>query len=289
MRAPVRCWIPMTSPTFELVIGEGCDTSVAEGVRSALGANVPERAVHEVGQADIVVAVGGDGTIMRVARQVLDAGASSRILGVSGGRLGFLAAFEVEELPLYLDAIRAGTLSIENRHALHWRLVRDGQEAATGCAVNDVVLAAGQPFRAIELEGEVDGGAIPRFLGDGLIVATSAGSTAHAASAGGPIVAPGLEATILVPLAAHSLAWRPLVLPAEANVALNVHHANEGSSLVQDGRLAERLQAGDRVEVASHFQTLRFLRHPERPFGATLAAKLGWAAPPSWRRPGDDA
>ena len=166
MRAPVRCWIPMTSPTFELVIGEGCDTNVAEGVRSVLGANVPERAVHEVGQADIVVAVGGDGTIMRVARQVLDAGASSRILGVSGGRLGFLAAFEVEELPLYLDAIRAGTLSIENRHALHWRLLRDGQEAATGCAVNDVVLAAGQPFRAIELEGEVDGGAIPRFLGD---------------------------------------------------------------------------------------------------------------------------
>ena len=152
---------------------------------------MPERAVHEVGQADIVVAVGGDGTIMRVARQVLDAGASSRILGVSGGRLVF-AAFEVEELPLYLDAIRAGTLSIENRHALHWRLVRDGQEAATGYAVNDVVLAAGQPFRAIELEGEVDGGAIPRFLGDGLIVATSAGSTAHAASAGGPIVAPGL-------------------------------------------------------------------------------------------------
>ena len=94
---------------------------------------MPERAVHEVGQADIVVAVGGDGTIMRVARQVLDAGASSRILGVSGGRLGFLAAFEVEELPLYLDAIRAGTLSIENRHALHWRLLRDGQEAATGC------------------------------------------------------------------------------------------------------------------------------------------------------------
>ena len=99
----------MTPPTFELVIGEGCDANVAEGVRSILGEIVPERAVHEVGQADIVVAVGGDGTIMRVARQVLDAGAISRILGVSGGRLGFLAAFELEELPLYLDAIRAGT------------------------------------------------------------------------------------------------------------------------------------------------------------------------------------
>ena len=93
MRAPVRCWIPMTSPTFELVIGEGCDTDVAEGVRSVLGANVPERAVHEVGQADIVVAVGGDGTIMRVARQVLDAGASSRILGVSGGPMASFLFF----------------------------------------------------------------------------------------------------------------------------------------------------------------------------------------------------
>ena len=99
---------------------------------------------------------------------------------------------------------------------------------------------------------------------------------------------PRFEATILVPLAAHSLAWRPLVFPAEASVALNVHHANEGL-LVQDGRLAERLHAGARVDGASHYHTLRFLRHPERPVGATLAAKLGWAAPPSWRRLGDEA
>ncbi|MAV54399.1 MAG: hypothetical protein CMJ28_00405 [Phycisphaerae bacterium] len=279
----------MTSPSFELVIGEGCDKSVAANVRATLGASVPERSVGEAGQADIVVAVGGDGTIMRVARRVLDTGGVSRILGVSGGRLGFLAAFEVDELSTHLDAIRAGALNIESRHALRWRVLRGGQEAASGCAVNDLVLAAGQPFRAIELEGEVDGGGIPRFLGDGLIVATSAGSTAHAASAGGPIVAPGLEATILVPLAAHSLAWRPLVLPAEASVAFTVHHANEGSSLVEDGQLAGQLEAGDRVEVGPHFRTLRFLRHPERPFGATLAAKLGWAAPPSWRRPGADA
>ena len=88
MRAPVRCWIPMTSPTFELVIGKAATPPWPRGFDPPLGANVPERAVHEVGQADIVVAVGGDGTIMRVARQVLDAGASSRILGVSGGRLG---------------------------------------------------------------------------------------------------------------------------------------------------------------------------------------------------------
>ena len=245
-------------------------------------------AVHEVGQADIVVAVGGDGTIMRVARQVLDAGASSRILGVSGGRLGFLAAFEVEELPLYLDAIRAGTLSIENRHALHWRLVRDGQEAAIGCAVNDVVLAAGQPFRAIELEGEVDGGAIPRFLGDGLIVATSAGSTAHAASAGGPIVAPGLEATILVPLAAHSLAWRPLVLPAEASVALNVHHANEGSLWCRmvDWPSVSKPETGLKsLPIFKHFV---FFDTPNDLSGPLL--RPNWAGPPpSWRRPGDDA
>jgi len=232
---------------------------------------------------DLAVVIGGDGTIIRHLRRLGPAGVP--IAGVNVGRLGFLAEFDADRLEACASDLFAGRLpTLEHRFA-GWRVTSaDGTTVAEGLAVNDCAIASGPPFRMIELDLEIDGAGGPRLAGDGLVMATPTGSTAYSASAGGPIVHPSVDALVLTPLAAHSLAFRPIVLGGGADVRVRVRRANAGTSFVRDGEVMRPLAAGDLVEVRPGAASGRMIADPATSYWAILQDKLNWALPPRYRR-----
>lgn len=233
-------------------------------------------------EAEIAVVLGGDGTLLGQARRVLDRGIA--LLGVNFGRLGFLAEFDwetlVETAPLVFD----GSAPIRERLVLSAYLSDDGGEPRhVGVAINDCVITAGPPFRMIELHltaGEEIG---PRLSGDGIIIATPAGSTAYNVSAGGPIVHPDLDCVVVTANAAHSLAFRPVVLPASSPLRIAMVRANPGTTLMLDGQSTVQLRAGQVVHVRRHARRARFVGNPSLTYWETLVEKMRWAAPPTYR------
>jgi NAD+ kinase len=232
--------------------------------------------------AALAIVLGGDGTLLGQARRLADRGVP--LVGVNVGRLGFLAEFDLPALERHAAAIFAGRASVRERLLLRAELVRaDGGAEYAGIALNDVVIAAGPPFRMIEIALRLDGREGPDLLGDGAIVSTPVGSTAYNVSAGGPIVDPELEAIVITPNAAHSLAFRPIVAPASLQVDMHVRRANEGTTLVLDGVPARPLRVGDVVRVRRHDRDARLVANPDHDYWRTLMGKMRWAAPPEYR------
>ena len=233
-------------------------------------------------QADRAVAVGGDGTIMAALRQFIDRGVP--VVGINIGRLGFLAEFHAHELEAHAKSIFGPSPVVRERMVLSVSVRGpDGTARYEGLAVNDCVVAAGAPFRMIELALRLGAEAGPEFLGDGIIVATPVGSTAYNASAGGPIVHPDVEAIVVTPSAAHSLAFRPVVLPSRLAVEARVMRANEGTTLVLDGHINVGLKVGDTVVAARHGAMARIVARPDSSYWETLVDKMRWAEPPNYR------
>ena len=234
--------------------------------------------------ADRAVVVGGDGTIMAALRQFV--GRAVPVVGVNIGRLGFLAEFDAANLAAHAATVFGPTPAVRQRMVLSVAVRgADGAARYEGLAVNDCVVTAGQPFRMIELALRLGGETGPEFLGDGIIVATPVGSTAYNASAGGPIVHPDVEAIVLTPSAAHSLAFRPVVLPSRLAVEARVVRANEGTTLVLDGHINVGLRVGDTVTAARHHAMARIVARPESSYWETLVDKMRWAEPPNYARP----
>ncbi|MBT8485430.1 MAG: NAD(+)/NADH kinase, partial [Phycisphaerae bacterium] len=171
------------------------------------------------------------------------------------------------------------------RHLMLAATVRgpDGGERGGGIAMNDCVITAGPPFRMIEGRMTIDGEPGPILTGDGMIVATPVGSTAYSISAGGPIVHPGVEAIVITPLAAHSLAFRPIVLGAECVLEFEVLRANEGTTLIHDGQVATTVRTGDRIHICRDRRTASFVANPDMSYWRTIQDKLHWAAAPKYR------
>jgi len=165
-------------------------------------------------QAAFAVVFGGDGAILGAARELSEA--SVPVIGVNVGKLGFLAEFSPEEVEAAFDDIVAGRCGVEKRMMLRCRVMRQGGESFSCTAVNDVVIAAGEPFRMIELKMAVGGQALAGCTGDGVIVSTPTGSTAHNLSAGGPILSGDLAAIVITPICPHSLSFRPIVISANS-------------------------------------------------------------------------
>lgn len=244
------------------------------------------------GRPDRVVVVGGDGTLLAQARRIIDLGVP--LIGVNVGRLGFLADFSVDDLDRFAEQLfGSGEPSVLERMMLEVSVSPGGdrpldQACPSGClALNDAAVVAGPPFRMIELSCLLDGTAGPTVRGDGLIVSSPTGSTGYALSAGGPIVAPDVHAMVVTPLAAHSLSFRPLVVPPDSVINLDVVEANRadsasctGSTLVLDGQVQLPIYVGDRIAVRRYPKDLRLVRHPERTFWDTLSAKMFWARMP---------
>ena len=236
-------------------------------------------------RVDRAVVVGGDGTIMAALRQFVDRAVP--VVGVNVGRLGFLAEFDAAELERHAAVALGAEPPVRQRMVLSV-LVRgaDGNVRYEGLAVNDAVVTAGAPFRMIELAIRFEDDHGPEFQGDGVIIATPVGSTAYNASAGGPIVHPDVEAIVVTPAAAHSLAFRPVVVPAHLDVSVRVVRANEGTTLVLDGHINVGLRVGDTVVAGRHGAMARVVTHPGSSYWDTLVDKMRWAETPNYRAPG---
>ncbi len=232
--------------------------------------------------ADLAVVLGGDGTLLSQARRVVCR--NLPLVGVNFGRLGFLAEFDWQSLQEHAEVVFGPSPPIRELMILAITSHdRAGNAVHEGIAINDCVITAGSPFRMIELQLSIDGAEGPALAGDGVIVATPVGSTAHNVSAGGPIVDPKLEAMIITPLAAHSLAFRPFVLCPTCELRVEVTRANPGTSLVLDGQVSMPLAAGQVVTIRRHPSTARFVANPATSYWRILLDKMRWAAPPTYR------
>lgn len=236
--------------------------------------------------ADLIVVIGGDGTLLGESRRF--AGRSVPVLGVNIGKLGFLAEFD-------LESVREQAESLFGRGQLRTRevsMLRAQIRTCTGClehvgvAMNEAVVTAGPPYRVIELGIRINGSPGPVVRGDGIIVSTAVGSTAYNVSAGGPIVHPLVDTTVITPIAAHSLAFRPIAVPGTSSIEIspiriNDEEASGGTTLVLDGQIQRRIMPDERVLVTRSAETLRLVINPANNYWRTLADKLHWAKPPA--------
>lgn len=225
-------------------------------------------------QVELLVVLGGDGTLLSVARLVGDLGVP--ILGVNLGGLGFLTATTLEELFPALDALFAGRMQVEERTMLVAQVVRQGERSAAYAALNDVVLTKSAMSRIIDLAVAVDGQAATDYRADGLIISTPTGSTAYGLSAGGPIVYPTMDAVVLIPICSHTLTNRPIVLPADLRIEVTLLTENQDVMLTLDGQVGHALKARDTVEICRATYRIRLVRFPQKHFFSVLRTKLKW-------------
>ena len=224
---------------------------------------------------DLLITLGGDGTLLRGARLVAPYGIP--VLGVNLGRLGFLTSIGPSELDAALTAVIQGDIVLDERMVLAVQAERpDGTRHGEYLAVNDVVLHRGGVARMLRLIVHAHREEVGTYSADGIILATPTGSTAYSLSAGGPIVSPSLDCIIATPICPHTLAVRPLVLPAAETVTVEVLSPSEELILTIDGQQGARLLPGDRLVVCRAKVPLRLVRFPGQTFFSTLRRKLAW-------------
>ncbi len=228
-------------------------------------------------QADLVVVLGGDGTLLSMADCIGAAGVNVPILGVNFGSLGFLTEVTLPELYPSLEAALNGTAPIEDRMMLRATTLRAAGGSAEHIALNDVVVTKAAHARMIELSVWVGEEFVTRIRADGLIVATPTGSTAYNLAAGGPIVQPTLDALLLTPIAPHMLANRPIVIPAAAPVRVQplIEDRDEVYATF-DGQAGFELKGGDEIRISRADRMLRLIRPSTRSYFEVLRAKLKW-------------
>jgi NAD+ kinase len=223
--------------------------------------------------SDLLLVLGGDGTLLSMARMVGDLGVP--ILGVNLGGLGFLTALTLDELFPALEAYLRDELVIEERMLLEARVYRQGERLGQYAALNDVVITKSAMSRIIRLEVAVDGDFATGYRADGLILSTPTGSTAYCLSAGGPIVFPTMDAVVLTPICSHTLTNRPIVLPATQRISITLL-TDQDVMLTLDGQVGFALKANDTVEVRRAAARTRLLRVPQKHFFSVLRTKLKW-------------
>jgi NAD+ kinase len=231
---------------------------------------------------DFIIALGGDGTLISVAREL--GRGQVPLIGINFGKLGFLTQFTLQELTDHFDEVVANGDLIEERTMLSVRVVRaSGKVAHRGLCFNDCVIHAGPPFRLITLAVELDGRKLTRVSGDGLIVCTPSGSTAHNLSAGGPILMSDVHSIVLTPLSAHSLTHRPVVISADSRLVIVAESVNEGTAALMDGQIPCRLNAGDKVHIRQSPHRAQIVRNPRLAKWSNLLNKLRWGRQPDSR------
>ena len=230
--------------------------------------------------ADLVVVLGGDGSILRAARML--AGQEIPVVGINMGKLGYLAEFSAEEFCQKFEAIAAGRMPLSRRMMLSARCEPCAGSPKEHLVLNDVLVAGGTPHRMLAVSAAIDGELVTTYFGDGLLVATPTGSTAYCLAAGGPILAPGLEALALVPVCPHSLTHRPIVLRPESEVVLEPCGLQKEAMLVLDGQDRGRLARGDRVRIRRAANSFLLVQNGGRPIFSTLREKLQWGLGPRY-------
>ncbi len=295
-----------------LITGTGRGRIAAE-----LDADSVPISLEQARGADLIVVLGGDGTLMAQSRRCVALGLP--MLGVNLGKLGFMAEFDLPSLRTYAPRLFDGSpLLVQDRPMLRVSVERPAANGNGGArnqppppsqgelmlsqslALNDAVVTAGPPYRMVEIAIRIDGHDGPTVTGDGLIVSTAIGSTAYNASAGGPIISPEVPAMALTAIAPHTLSFRPVVVNLASTIELTMLRANDGgeapvgsmadlsavatgTALVLDGQVPVRLRTRDKVTIRPHARPVRFVRNPGRSYWQTLLTKMRWAAPPAVR------
>lgn len=228
---------------------------------------------------DALLTLGGDGTLLRGAR--LLQGREVPILGVNMGRLGFLTCCPADQLAHSLMRFARGDYTVESRMLLRAAVIAaDRTERDNWLALNDVVIHKGGFARVVALRVAVDDEPIASYSADGVVVATPTGSTAYSLSAGGPVVFPTLDMLIVTPVSPHTLAIRPVVLPATARVTVQAEGGPEELMITVDGQVGTTFSAGETLAVGRADGTIKIVRFPGSSFFATLREKLGWGGIP---------
>lgn len=249
-----------------------CDPTTAEMVNHEWPA---AKSLDDLGRrSDLLLVFGGDGTMLRVARDV--AGLPVPLLGINAGHLGFLTAVQADHLTHALKKIAAGRFEIEERDLLE-ATVQRGKEETTHKALNDFVLSRGAASRLIELEVQVNGELLTRYRCDGFIASSPTGSTAYSLAAGGAIVSPDAQVLVLTPICPHTLSIRPVIVGLQSSVKVTLLSERLVATLTADGQPASELGRGDTVMVRRSERALKLLRLEGTSFFSTLRQKLGWS------------
>ena len=241
--------------------------------------------------ADVILVLGGDGTLLSCARRLR--GRQIPLMGVNFGRLGFLASFTPNEFSRHFDDLVQGRLKNSHRKVLDVSVIgvevkcdlQHMEESLPrrrfwATALNDAVVTAGPPFHMVELGVRADGESEVSYFGDGVIICTPSGSTAYNVSAGGPIISPAVAAMCITPICPHSLSFRPLVIGTDSTVTIIAQKVNEGTTLFCDGQASTQLQKGDKIVIKRSPHDVLLIENPEARLWRSYAEKLNWAVSP---------
>lgn len=225
-------------------------------------------------KADVLLVLGGDGTMLNAAR--LAGERSIPILGVNMGGLGFLTEVRLENLYPSLERVFANDFVLDERLMLQTHIHRHGETVARGVVLNDVVISKGTLARMIELKIAIQGRFVTNLRGDGLIVSSPTGSTAYSLSAGGPIIDPAVLSLILTPICPHTLTHRPLIVPGNAEIEVTLTSKDDGAMATLDGQVGVAMTQEDSVMIQTSENRTRLIRFPESNYYDVLREKLKW-------------
>lgn len=258
---------PLARELGELFQASGADAIVDLSGDAELGA--------AAAGTDLIVSVGGDGTLLAAARRAV--GTKVPVLGVNLGKLGFLAEFGVDDAVAYASGAMTPDWPVHEKMMIEVR--RDGEDTPR-YALNDVMLSQGVMTRLVGVRMRVDGAYATEYRADGLVVSTPVGSTAYSLSLGGPILSHGLRALVVTPIAPHSLTNRPIVLPGEAVIGLEIVSRADEIAMVIDGQERVDLGVGDRIELTAARHGLHLVSTGRRSAFEVLRMKLAWGEAP---------
>lgn len=255
----------MKEKGFEVFVDN--DTAKMMNIKGYSRAEIPDL-------VDAVIVLGGDGTMLSVARLV--AHRDIPILGINLGGLGFITEVNRSEIKESIDKMLGGECSYEERLMLQVRIHRHGERISDYIVLNDVVINKGALARIIDLETYIDHQYVTTYKADGLIVSTPTGSTAYNLSAGGPIIHPTLDSVVITPICPHTLTNRPLVVSDESVVEIILQSESEDVFLTLDGQVGYSLRKGDRIEIMKSAHKTRLLIPCEKDYFNILRTKLKW-------------
>jgi len=225
-------------------------------------------------EADLAIVLGGDGSILRAARQM--GHRQIPVVAINLGKLGFLANMLPVDLPGVLGGFSEGKLHVIEHLMFECTVLRGGETVGRQLGLNETAIHAGTPFAIINVDLYVDSDLVTTYSCDGLIVSTPVGSTAHCLSAGGPILRKDLQAFVVLPLNPHTMTMRPVVDSADRVYEMVVERPSDGTSVVVDGRVLGRMQPGDRVRVERSAAGFKLVSDPSHTYYRALREKLGW-------------
>ncbi|HIJ60720.1 MAG TPA: NAD(+) kinase [Nitrospirae bacterium] len=258
---------------IQRLIERGCEVFIDEVLANLL--NKPGFSKHLVAEcSELIIVFGGDGTMLSAVRAIAER--QIPIIGVNMGNLGFITEVNSESLLDVVDMIFEKEPVMDERNMLDAFVLRDGQEISRFCVLNDVVFNKGVIARIIQMECIVNDSYVTTFKADGLIISTPTGSTAYSLSAGGPILYPTVNCILITPICPHTLTNRPIVLPDNVNIKINILSASQEIYLTLDGQAGFKLTKDDTVVVTKSKNITRLMSTSNRDFFELLRTKLHW-------------